>query len=91
MKLIGQLSHLSGDAAMPLAVLEEYCNDADPRVRTAAFQALVSIPVFFLVNLIVFEMSCLLSIGQFEMHKRGSKLPLSIYYKVCIFQYFLFL
>lgn len=44
LKLIGQLSHLSGDAAMPLAVLEEYCNDADPRVRTAAFQALVSIP-----------------------------------------------
>ena len=49
LKLIGQLSHLSGDAAMPLAVLEEYCNDADPRVRTAAFQALVSIPAFFVL------------------------------------------
>lgn len=56
LKLIGQLSHVSGDAANPLAVLEEYCNDADPRVRTAALHALVRIPVFCLF--IVFEMSC---------------------------------
>lgn len=48
MKLIGQLSHVSGDAAKPLAVLEDYCNDADPRVRTAALDALVRIPVFSL-------------------------------------------
>ena len=48
LKLIGQLSHVSGDAAKPLAVLEDYCNDADPRVRTAALDALVRIPVFSL-------------------------------------------
>lgn len=48
LKLIGQLSHVSGDVAKPLAVLEDYCNDADPRVRTAALDALVRIPVFSL-------------------------------------------
>lgn len=42
LKLIGQLSHVAtGDTESPLSVLEENCNDGDPRVRTAAFEALV--------------------------------------------------
>ena len=41
LRLIGQLSHVTGDSESSLAILEEYCNDEDPRVRTAAFEALV--------------------------------------------------
>ena len=41
LKLIGLLSHLTDDTEMPLSILEDNCHDADPRVRTAACQALV--------------------------------------------------
>ena len=39
--LIGQLSHVTGRLEDSLDVLEERCGDADPRVRTAAFESLV--------------------------------------------------
>ena len=42
LKLIGLLSHVTDDTDIPLSILEDNCHDADPRVRTAAFQALVS-------------------------------------------------
>lgn len=42
LKLIGLLSHVTDDTEIPLSILEDNCHDADPRVRTAAFQALVS-------------------------------------------------
>ena len=41
MNLIGQLSHVTGKLEDSLVVLEERCSDADPRVRTAAFDSLV--------------------------------------------------
>ena len=43
LKLVGQVYHAtSGALKTPLEVLEGHCVDPDPRVRSAAFQALVS-------------------------------------------------
>ena len=41
LKLIGLLSHVIDDTEVSLSILEDNCHDGDPRVRTAAFQALV--------------------------------------------------
>ena len=41
LKLIGLLSHVTDDTEIPLSILEDNCHDADPRVRTASFHALV--------------------------------------------------
>ncbi len=52
MRLIGQLSHVTGRLDDSLPLLEARCGDADPRVRTAAFQALVSLLVYIMVILL---------------------------------------
>lgn len=43
LKLIGQLCHVTGVSETSLGILEEHCVDPDPRVRSSAFQSLVSI------------------------------------------------
>ena len=43
LKLMGQLCHETGALETSLRVLEEHCVDPDPRVRSSAFQALVSV------------------------------------------------
>ncbi len=52
------------DVEGPLAVLEEKCNDSDPRVRTAAFEALVR-PTAVFLRAIVFVLFVVCSFVMF--------------------------
>lgn len=60
-----------------LAVLEDHCADSDPRVRSAAFQALVRCLVCYIVMILMY------SLPQYQVHSRDPELlPLTVYFKV---------
>ncbi len=76
-RLIGQLSHVTGRLDDSLPLLEARCCDADPRVRTAAFQALVSLLLAYITILTVIHL-------QGALLEEGLTLPQSVYSKVIV-------
>ncbi len=74
LKLIGQVCHVTaGVLKTPLDILEEHCVDPDPRVRSAAFQALVRVKA--LVTSIV------LIIGFFSSFRCTLKMLMCCHYQ----------